>query len=403
MELTSRHLSYNESELCLDSIPLRSVLSQSKTPLYVYSLKKITAQAELFLSEARRVGLANPLPCYALKANPHPEILQALSALGFGADIVSGGELERALAAGFAPDDIVFSGVGKTVEELRAGLKVGIGSFNVESADELEELKRLGRDLKVKANVAFRFNPEVKPKTHHAISTGETGHKFGMSEREIKAYLTSVNSLDGVKLVGLSMHIGSQLTEMDATLEACHKLIELARSSVTTLEFLDIGGGLGIDYLPEGQNLVSVTDYMEALAGVLLDAQKQLNLKRIVFEPGRYIVGASGVLLTSVVRTKTSSNRRFVVVDAGMNTLMRPALYEAYHHMLPLTLDPLRPSLEQSIVGPICETTDTFAWDRLMSELNKGDIIALLDAGAYGASMSNDYNLRGLPSEIVLR
>lgn len=388
-------LRYHEGRLTLDSIPLEEQLLQSSCPLYVYSLKKVKDQATHFLAEATRAGLPHPIACYALKANPHPQILYALKDLGVGADIVSGGELKRALECQIDPQKIVFSGVGKTKDELREALLAGILSINLESLDELEDLKEVARELKLTPSIAFRLNPAVNPKTHKSISTGEAGHKFGMSFEEIKTCLTDSALLKGVNLKGLSIHIGSQLTEMEATLEATQKLIELAHLSPTPLEFLDLGGGLGIDYRPKNQQMISVEEYMQSIAQLILPAQKKLKLRSIIFEPGRYFVARAGVLLTRVTRIKEVGKERFVIVDTGMHHLMRPALYEAYHHIIPLNERRSNdPTIAQTIVGPICETTDTLAQARELPVLHKGEVLALLDAGAYGASMSNDYNLR---------
>jgi diaminopimelate decarboxylase len=400
MNLEDRLLRY-KNNLIFDNVSLLDLCSQHETPFYIYSLKKVQQSAIDFSTAATKAGLKDHLLCYALKANPHPQILEVLNKLGVGADIVSGGELERALSCGMDSKRIVFSGVGKTREEIQFAIQSNILSVNIESADELEDIL----SLSIKQNptpIAFRLNPEVKPKTHWGISTGESGHKFGMSLEEIKKLILITNKSPGIRLAGLSIHIGSQLTDMSATLEATKHLLELAKHSQTTLDFIDVGGGLGIDYQPDDQSLVSLPEYMQALAELIIPAYDNLSRPKIVFEPGRWLVGKAGLLISKVIREKQNGEHHFTIIDAGMNDLMRPALYQAYHHLLPIIEDHPSEKVLSTIVGPVCETTDVMAKKREISRVKKNEFIAICDAGAYGASMSNTYNLRKKIQEIVI-
>lgn len=397
MDYPERGLTYRNNELHFDNVPLKSFAAQRRTPFYLYSLKKVKEAYREF--EQALAIFPHSTICYALKANPHPQILACLSELGAGADIVSGGELERAREANISADKIVFSGVGKTREELKEALKQGILSFNVESLDELDELTILAQAHNTRARVCLRFNPAVKPDTHRGISTGESGHKFGLEEQEIKAiYQQWGPQRKGIHLQGLAMHIGSQLTSMDATLEALKKILELAKEAPTALEILDLGGGLGIDYLPEQNRMIRPAEYAQALKALIGDQREKT---RLIFEPGRFLVARAGILITQCLRQKPSGGRTFSILDSGMTDLLRPALYQAYHHLIPLE----QTDREQhyTFAGPICETTDVFATDRMAGVHAKGDYLAILDAGAYGASMSSTYNLRPLTEEWILK
>jgi diaminopimelate decarboxylase len=400
MKLSDRNLYYNES-LHFDNVSLLDLCSQHQTPFYIYSLKKVQQSALEFTQAARNAGLENHLACYALKANSHPDVLHVLKALGIGADIVSGGELDRALSSGISPEKIVFSGVGKTREEIKMAIEAKILSLNIESSDELEDILSLSSNPRP-TPIAFRLNPQVKPKTHKGISTGESGHKFGMSFDEIKNLINKISLSKRVHLVGLSVHIGSQLTDMSATLEATAQLLELAKLATTPLEFIDIGGGLGIDYKPDDSTLISLDDYMRSLASLITPNLPALSHPRIVFEPGRWLVGRAGLLVTKIIREKQNGEHHFTIIDAGMNDLMRPALYEAYHHLLPIVPHPQSQKRISTVVGPVCETTDVMASKREIEVMTKNDFMVICDAGAYGASMANTYNLRKPIKEIIL-
>jgi diaminopimelate decarboxylase len=306
-----------------------------------------------------------------------------------------------------APEKIVFSGVGKTEEEILFALKVskkGIYSFNVESLEELELINRCAKKLGRKARICFRLNPVVKPKTHKFISTGNKTHKFGLLEKEVLSSLGHKKYWSHSKLVGLSVHIGSQLLDLKATRQAIQRLSEVALNTKAELEFLDVGGGLGVDYHPDDtKKLPSIQEYMQLIAkglGQHFYARTELR-PRIVFEPGRRIVAKAGIFVMQVLRNKVSENNHFVIVDGGMNDFMRPSLYGAYHGLLPVKEAPAKKTCH--VVGPICETSDCFGSDRKLPELKTGDLLVLQDTGAYGYSMGSNYNLRGRPLELLLK
>lgn len=372
----------------------------------MYSEEILSNNYNDFFNGAVNSGLINPLVCFALKSNPNKELLKILAKLGSGADIVSGGELKRALESGIPADRIVFSGVGKTEDEIMYALKAsknGIFSFNVESLEELEMINACAKKLKKKARICFRLNPVVQPKTHKYISTGNKTHKFGLLEGDILDSLNHKKYWTHSKLVGLSIHIGSQLLDLNATRKAIAKLCEVALKTEAPLEFLDVGGGLGVDYHPdESEKLPSVQDYMSLIATTLnKNFYSKTDLRpRVVFEPGRRIVAKAGIFVMKVLRNKVSENNLFVIVDGGMNDFMRSSLYGAYHALMPVKEG--KSDKPSHVVGPICETSDCFGSNRLLPKLVSGDHLVLCDTGAYGFSMGSNYNLRGRPLELLV-
>jgi len=401
------HINYKNERLHFNNICVSTLTNKIKTPFYLYSEDILRANYLEFFQEAQHAGLNNPLVCFAMKSNPNRALVKILSALGSGADIVSIGEMKRALEAGIPGEKIVFSGVGKTEQEISEAFKLcpkGIQSFNIESIEELEMINMIAKKHKKIARICFRLNPVVKPKTHRFISTGNKTHKFGILKEDIFKSLKSKKLWTNAKVVGLSVHIGSQLLDLKATKKAIQTLCEVALECKQDIEFLDVGGGLGVDYHPdETKKLPKIKDYMDMVASQI---EKHFHAKsplrpRIVFEPGRRIIAKSGIFVMSVIRTKISDENRFMIVDGGMNDFMRPSLYEAYHHLSPLkkTKSNLVPT---NVVGPICETSDCFASNRLMPDLKPKERLALLDAGAYGYSMGSNYNLRGRPAEYLL-
>jgi diaminopimelate decarboxylase len=402
-----KELTYKNKKLHFNEYDLSEVTKKFKTPLFIYSEDILTKNYHHFFNSAVNVGLINPLVCFALKSNSNKELLKILASLGSGADIVSGGELKRALEAGIPPEKIVFSGVGKTEEEILYALKLkknGIYSFNVESVEELELINYCATKINKTARICFRLNPVVQPKTHKYISTGNKTHKFGLLEADIMSALHHRKYWSNCKLVGISIHIGSQLLDLKATKRAIIKLCELALKTKSPLEFLDVGGGLGVDYHPdETKKLPLISDYMN-LVSITLSKHfySKTELRpRVVFEPGRRIVAKAGIFVMKVLRNKISENNHFVIVDGGMNDFMRPSLYGAYHELLPLKEGKTESPCH--IVGPICESSDCFGPHRLMPDLKTGDYIALCDAGAYGYSMGSNYNLRGRPLETLIK
>jgi diaminopimelate decarboxylase len=402
-----KELTYKNKKLHFNEFDLTEIAKKFKTPFFVYSENILTQNYLHFFNSAAQTGLINPLVCFALKSNSNKELLKILASLGSGADIVSGGELKRALEAGIPPEKIVFSGVGKTEEEIIFALKVkrnGIYSFNVESLEELELINSCAVKLKKTARICFRLNPVVQPKTHKYISTGNKTHKFGLLEADIMSALHHRKYWTNSKLVGISIHIGSQLLDLKATKSAIIKLCDVALKTKEPLEFLDVGGGLGVDYHPdETKKLPHLSDYMNLVSTTLNQhfySKTELR-PRVVFEPGRRIVAKAGIFVMKVLRNKISENNHFVIVDGGMNDFMRPSLYGAYHELL--TIKEGKGINPCHIVGPICESSDCFGSHRLMPQLKSGDFIVLCDAGAYGYSMGSNYNLRGRPLETLIK
>jgi diaminopimelate decarboxylase len=340
------------------------------------------------------------LICYALKANDRLAVIRTFAALGAGADVVSVGELQRALAAGVDPQKIAFAGVGKRPDEMQAGLAAGILQFNVESEPELIALDQVARSMGKRAPVVVRVNPDVDAKTHDKIATGRKHNKFGVSLDQAPAVYALAHSLPGIAVEGVAVHIGSQITDLEPFRAAFSRLVELVRALRAdghTIRHLDLGGGLGIDY--HGDTPPPIQRYADVAKSVTRD----LGCK-LVLEPGRHLVGNAGVLLTRVIYVKQGGDRTFLITDAAMNDLIRPTLYEAYH-----TIDPVAepaadaPRAPVDIVGPVCETGDMFASDRPMPPVASGDVLAIRSAGAYGAVMASAYNARPLPPEVLVR
>jgi diaminopimelate decarboxylase len=379
-----------------EDVALPAIAEAVGTPVYVYSRAKLTAKARAFREGL--AGLDDPHLAFAVKANPNLAVLRVLGREGYGADVVSGGELTRALAAGIAPEEIVFSGVGKTHGELVQGLEAGIGQFNIESREEGLELAAIAREMGLTAPCALRVNPDVDARTHAKISTGKRENKFGVPlDRALELY-GLLAAQEGLAMRGVAVHIGSQLAELQPLEEAFQKLgalIAELRAAGHTITHADLGGGLGVPYR-DGERFPTAAEYGAMVVRVTAGWNVRLS-----FEPGRFIAAEAGVLLTRTIRTKRSGNGPpFVVVDAAMNDLARPALYGAWHDF-----EAVRPSGERMtahIVGPICETGDTFAMDRECDALSAGDLAVFRTAGAYGATMASSYNSRGFVPEVLV-
>ena len=386
-------LSHPNDVLAIDGVSLEVIAEQFGTPCYVYSENELASTYRAYQSAF--AGL-DPLICYAMKANSNLSVLQVFARLGAGFDIVSGGELARALAAGAPADRIVFSGVGKQVDEMEAALRAGIHCFNVESEAELERLSAVAGRLGTRAPVSLRVNPDVDAKTHPYISTGLKGNKFGIAYTEALRVYRKAAALPGLRVIGIDCHIGSQLTELSPFLDALDRLLVLIdqlASEGIVLEHVDLGGGLGIRYVDEVPP--PIADYAEAVRVRL--AGRQL---KVVLEPGRSLVGNAGVLLTRVEYLKPGETKHFAIVDGAMNDLMRPALYDAYHQIIPVTP---RNELPESydVVGPVCESSDFLGRGRQLS-IRQGDLLAVLSAGAYGMTMSSNYNTRPRVAEVMV-
>ncbi|HEY6816771.1 MAG TPA: diaminopimelate decarboxylase [Croceibacterium sp.] len=393
------HFQLRNGELHAEDVPLAQIADDVGTPVYVYSRATLERHARVF-SEAlaplardgRRVHLA-----FAVKANPNLAVLKVMQREGFGADVVSGGELARALAAGMPAEDIVFSGVGKQHWELIRALDAGIGQFNLESEEEGEELAELAAERSIAAPCALRVNPDVDAGTHDKISTGKADNKFGVPIGEAAAIYARLARLPGLQMRGLAVHIGSQLADL-APLERAFgklgKLLAEVRAAGLDVTHVDLGGGLGVPYKP-GDVMPSPAEYGAMVARVTQGWDVTL-----MFEPGRVIAGNAGILLTRVVRVKRGINDPFVIVDAAMNDLARPALYGSWHDF-----EAVRPSnkrMTANIVGPICETGDTFAMGRNIEGVETGDLAVFRTAGAYGATMASSYNSRGFVAEVMV-
>ena len=386
--------SYRDARLSCESVALDRIAREFDTPCYIYSRAELTnAYREFDTAFAGR----DHLICYAVKANSNLAILNLFARLGSGFDIVSGGELHRVLKAGGDPKKIVFSGVGKRPEEMQAALDAGILCFNVESETELSVLDQVAGRMNKIAPVSLRVNPDVDARTHPYISTGLKENKFGIPFEEAESLYASSQNFSNVRITGLDCHIGSQLTELDPFAEASQKMLELLdrlEARGLHIDHLDLGGGLGIRYSEE--NPPPIREYVKALcAGI--GQRKQ----RILIEPGRALVGNAGILLTRVEYLKHTPHRDFAIVDAAMNDLMRPVLYDAYHEVLPVIVKNDINAKTYQVVGPVCETGDFLGHDRRLA-LHQGDLLAIMSAGAYGMSMGSNYNTRPRAAEVMV-
>ncbi|WP_293700059.1 MULTISPECIES: diaminopimelate decarboxylase [unclassified Sphingopyxis] len=378
-----------------EDIPLPRLAEEVGTPVYVYSRAMLERHAQEFrdgLKDVPRKHLA-----FAIKSNPNLGVLRVLARQGYGADVVSGGELERAIAAGMAPDDIVFSGVGKTRAELALGLDRGIGQFNIEHEAEGVALAEIALAKEMTARAVLRVNPDVDAGTHAKISTGKADNKFGVGIDVAPAMFDRLAALPGLQMRGIAVHIGSQLTSLDpleAAFTRVGRLVADLRAAGHSITHVDLGGGLGVSYKAD-DNPPSMADYGAMVARVTKDWDVTL-----MFEPGRVIAGNTGVLLTEVLWVKPGATNPFVIVDAAMNDLARPALYDAYHDFV--AVKPTGEKMTASIVGPVCETGDTFARDRVTDAVEPGDLAVFRTAGAYGATMASTYNSRSLVPEVLV-
>jgi diaminopimelate decarboxylase len=388
------------SRLRCDEVSLERLAERFGTPLYVYSASTIRLRALAFQRAFRKVPHTI---CYSVKANSNLSILRLLAGRGCGFDVVSGGELDRVLSVDRgAAKKTVFSGVGKTADEMQRAVKAGILLFNVESESELWALAECAVRSKRRARVALRVNPDVPASTHPYISTGLQQHKFGIPIGEARALYARASGTRHLKIAGVSVHIGSQITDVKPFATAIGRVAELVRelrSDGHEIDYVDAGGGLGIDY--EEPALPEFAEYLTDYADAVLAPLRGLKV-HLLLEPGRAIVGPAGALLTRVLYRKTNGAKKFVVVDAAMNDLLRPSLYQAYHEIVPVRLENGTPNQVVDVVGPICETGDFFARDRELPLTSEGDLLALLDAGAYGMALASNYNTRPRPAEVLV-
>ncbi|MEQ8665532.1 MAG: diaminopimelate decarboxylase [Rhodospirillales bacterium] len=394
------HFTYKNGELHAEDVPLRVIAEEIGTPFYCYSRATMTRHYKVF---AEALSGLDALICYAVKANGNLAVIRTLASLGAGADVVSAGELERALAAGVPAEKIVFSGVGKTGPEIAQALDAGIMQINVESEPELEAISALASARGMEIPVSVRVNPDVDAKTHAKITTGKRENKFGIEIERAPGVYKRAATLPGIKLVGVAMHIGSQLGELTPYRTAYKRmadLVERLRVDGHAIDRVDLGGGLGIPYFDDAADFVppSPADY----GNIVRETVGHLGC-RLLFEPGRVIMGNAGVLVARTVYVKEGETRRFLILDAAMNDLIRPALYSAHHAIEPVS-EPVSGAARApyDVVGPICETGDTFAKERLLPTMTAGDLVAFRSAGAYGATMASTYNARPLIAEVMV-
>ncbi len=390
------HFTYRNGVLHAGEIALPEMAERVGTPLYCYSAETLRRHFQVFSN-----ALPDPkLVCYAVKANSNLAVLRVLANEGSGADVVSEGEIRLALAAGIPPQKIVFSGVGKRQAEMRYALEQGIFQFNVESLSELCALSETAAHMGSQAAIAVRVNPDVDPKTHAKISTGQRASKFGIPLADAMEVYRQAASLPGIRVQGVSVHIGSQLTDLEPFRQAYRKLREFVgdlRREGFAIHTIDLGGGLGIPYRRDG-----IAPPLPALYGELVRETMSDMDATLLFEPGRLIAGNAGILLTRVIYVKESAGQTYVILDAAMNDLIRPSLYDAHHDIIPVTQYPGRGMMTADIVGPVCESGDTFAVGRELPHTLPGELLAFRSAGAYGAVMASSYNARPLTPEVLV-
>ena len=389
------HFAYRDGRLFAEDVDLTALADEVGTPVYVYSEATLRRHFRVF---ADAFSGTDALVAYSVKANSNIAVLKVLASEGAGADVVSGGELARALRAGIEPQKIVFSGVGKSRDEIEAALDAGILQFNVESAPELSAIDAIAQAKKMKAPIALRVNPDVAAGGHKKISTGKKEDKFGVAWGEARNLYAAARTMNGIAVQGVDIHIGSQIDDLapfEAAFNKVAGLIADLRTDGCTIDTLDLGGGLGIPY-GEG----SVPPHPDEYAALIKRVTAPLGV-RLVFEPGRMIAGNSGILLSRVIYVKEGEAKKFLIIDAGMNDLVRPAMYDAYHDIWPVA-ESTTEKTDYDVVGPVCETGDLFARDRALPPIKDGDLVALMSAGAYGAVQASQYNTRPLIPEVLV-
>ena len=393
----NKFLSYNKSKLFLEDIPLENLAERFDTPLFCYSVSQI----EHNLTELQRAfKKVKPLICYALKANFNSNIIKILSNLGCGIDVVSNGELQKSLKNGVDSQKIVFSGVGKTNKEIEIAIKKNIKQINVESIEELNEIAIICKRLNRTINICLRVNPNVDAKTHEKISTGRSEDKFGISDKKVNEIFKKYKTNKFIKIMGLSLHIGSQVELLEPFYKAFRKIklqiLELKKEGFN-ISSLDLGGGVGIKYNDKNK-ILDIRSYAQLIDELFSD----LDIE-IIIEPGRYLVGSSGIILSRVIRTKSGKNKDFAIIDAGMDNLIRPALYGAEHKIIPVKKKGEKNLKSYDIVGPICETSDVFIKKMKIHRLNSDDLVVICSTGAYSSCMASNYNLREPAKEVFIK
>jgi len=388
-----QNLRYVGKNLFVEKLSIKNILRKNKTPFYIYSENQIIFN---YLKFANTFKNTNPLICFAAKSNSNLSILKILSKLGAGADVVSGGELLKALKAGIKANKIVFSGVGKTEEELKIAINKKILLINCESESEAKLVNNLAKKLRKKVSIGFRLNPNIDAKTHKNISTGKAENKFGLSIKNFKIFLRTIKSLKNIKLDALSVHIGSQILSDAPFKKTLSVMSRLIKELKLNLKYVDLGGGFGINYTDK-EKPINLNKYSK----LVHNFSKKLNC-RIIFEPGRSIIGNTGLLISKIQFIKKGTNKNFIVLDAGMNDFMRPALYEAFHKIIPIFKNSTKMKGTIEFVGPICESTCKFGVYKNYPKVNENEFVAITNVGAYGSSLSSNYNTRPLIAEILI-
>ncbi len=391
----NKYLVFNDDTLMIENLNIKSLAEKYKTPFFCYSANQIKDNYKNLKGSFKKI---KPVICYAVKANFNKKILNLIAKLGLGADVVSKGELEQSINCNINRKKIVFSGVGKTEDEIIYALKEDIKQINVESEEELQEIARLASFTRKKVDISLRLNPDIDPETHSKISTGRLEDKFGITEDGINNIFKKYSNDSNLNINGISIHIGSQIKKISPFEKAFKKVRNLViklRTMGYTINTVDIGGGIGIVYDKKKDKIFKISDYANIVEKYFYDLDVE-----IILEPGRYLVGSSGILISKVVRIKKGQKKDFLIIDAGMNNLIRPSLYNAVHQIFPIKKSDIKKKYE--VVGPICESSDIFKKDFESSKVNKDDFLIICSVGAYGSSMASNYNLRNIADEFIV-
>ena len=386
-------IKYKNNNLFVDNTSVKKLTSKFKSPFYLYANSNIVKNYRSFYDNFKKV---RPLICFSVKANSNIQILKILKKMGSGADVVSGGELLKVLKSGIKPNKIVFSGVGKTEEELRLAIKKKILLINVESENEAILINKISGQMKRKTAIGIRLNPDINAPTHKKISTGKAEDKFGLSKKNLISFCLNINKLKNLRLEAISVHIGSQILTENPFKKTLKVLKEIISRTKVDFKFIDLGGGFGIEYKKDDKK-INLKNYAK-----LVEKFKKKHNCKIIFEPGRAIVGNSAILVAKIQYLKKGANKTFAILNAGMNDFMRPALYDATHNILPLTKNKKKINGVVEFVGPICETTCKFIKYKKYQKINQSDYVAIMDVGAYGASLSSNYNTKPLIAELLV-
>ena len=387
------NIRYKKNNLFVENVSVKKLTSQIDTPFYLYSERNIVENYKVFLNNFKK---SNPLICFSVKANSNIQILKILKRMGSGADVVSGGELLKAIKSGIKPGKIVFSGVGKTEDEIRLAIKKNILLINVESENEAILINKISGQLKKRTSIGVRLNPDINAPTHKKISTGKAEDKFGLSKTNLISFCLKMNKFDNLRLDAISVHIGSQILNENPFKKTLKVLEEIIKKTKIKFKFVDLGGGFGISYKKNDQKL-NLKNYSK-----LVEKFKRKYNCNIIFEPGRAIIGNTALLVAKVQYLKKGSNKTFAILNAGMNDFMRTALYDAVHNILPVIKNSKKNNGPLEFVGPICETTCKFIKYKKYQKINQSDHVAIADVGAYGASLSSNYNTKPLIAEIII-